>query len=104
MYAPGTTDELPAARRISDALAPSALAHPPRRRLLDLPKVHGPATVGLLAECSGEAVGSACHHLRVPAKAELIEEAPELARDRRERRERRGRSRPRAVPPLAGWG
>ncbi|MFD0561269.1 ArsR/SmtB family transcription factor [Kitasatospora saccharophila] len=79
-------DELPtAARRITDALALSALAHPLRRRLLDLLKVHGPATVGLLAERSGEAVGSASHHLRVLAKAELIEEAPELARDRRER-------------------
>ncbi|MFC8717713.1 ArsR/SmtB family transcription factor [Kitasatospora sp. NPDC057198] len=78
------TDDSPATRRVTDARALSALAHPLRQRLLDLLKVHGPATVGLLAERSGEAVGSVSHHLRVLAGAGLVTGAPELARDRRE--------------------
>lgn len=61
------------------------MAHELRRRLLALLKLDGPSTVGLLAARTGEAVGNVSHHLRVLAAAGLIEEVPELARDRRER-------------------
>lgn len=63
----------------------AALAHPLRRRLLDLLTVHGPCTVSLLAEHSGQRVGNISHHIRVLADSGLVEEVPELARDRRER-------------------
>ena len=43
------------------------------------------ATVGMLAGQLGVAVGSVSHHLKVLAEAELVTDAPELARDRRER-------------------
>lgn len=61
------------------------MAHPLRRRLLDVLKVHGPGTATTLAERTGQAVPNVSHHLRVLAGAGLVEEAPELARDRRER-------------------
>jgi DNA-binding transcriptional ArsR family regulator len=48
-------------------------------------KVDGPATASALAGRTGQAVGNISHHLRSLAAAGLIEEAPELARDRRER-------------------
>ena len=63
----------------------TAMAHPLRRRLLDVLKVDGPATVSVLAERTGQAVGNISHHMKVLAAAELVEEAPELAGDRRER-------------------
>lgn len=66
-----------------DVLA--ALANPARSRLLDILHVHGPATASLLAERTGLAVGSVSHHLKVLAAADLVQEAPELAKDRRER-------------------
>ncbi|MEZ0109966.1 DNA-binding transcriptional ArsR family regulator [Catenulispora sp. EB89] len=47
--------------------------------------VDGPATVGMLAERTDEAVGNVSHHVRVLAEARLVEDVPELARDRRER-------------------
>ena len=62
----------------------AALAHPFRRRLMDVLKVDGPST----AACSPAhrpGVGNVSHHLKVLAAAGLVEEAPELARDRRER-------------------
>ena len=62
-----------------------AVAHPLRRRALDVLRVHGPQTASLLAERTGEAVGNLSHHLRVLHRAGLVEPAPELARDRRER-------------------
>jgi DNA-binding transcriptional ArsR family regulator len=63
----------------------TALAHPLRRRLLDLLAIDGPAPVSALARRTEQAVGNVSHHLRVLGAAGLIEEAPELARDRRER-------------------
>lgn len=63
----------------------SAVAHPLRRRLLDVLRVHGPQTVGLLSGHVGSAVGNVSHHVRVLADAGLLVEAPGLARDRRER-------------------
>lgn len=72
-------------RQITDSRVLAAMAHPLRRRLMDMLHVDGPATASLLAERSGQAVGNISHHLRALAAAELVEEAPELARDRRER-------------------
>ncbi|MCC5576171.1 helix-turn-helix transcriptional regulator [Microtetraspora sp. AC03309] len=72
-------------RSITDSRVLAAMAHPVRRRLLDLLKLDGPATASTLAQETGEAVGNVSHHLRALAAAGLIEEAPELARDRRER-------------------
>lgn len=62
----------------------AAMANPVRRRILDQLGVGGPATVGRLAERLGERVGSVSHHLKVLGAAGLVEEAPELAKDRRE--------------------
>jgi DNA-binding transcriptional ArsR family regulator len=77
---------------IVDSRVLAAMAHPVRRRLLDLMKVDGPATASTLAQKTGEAVGNISHHLRALAAAGLIEEAPELAKDRRERWWRRATS------------
>lgn len=75
----------PRARQVTDSRVLAAMAHPLRRRLLNVLRVDGPAMASVLAERTGEAVGNVSHHLRVLATAGLIEEAPELARDRRER-------------------
>jgi DNA-binding transcriptional ArsR family regulator len=75
----------PDVRQVTDSRVLAALAHPLRRRLMDVLKVDGPSTVSMLAERTGQAVANVSHHLRVLAAAELTEEAPELARDRRER-------------------
>jgi DNA-binding transcriptional ArsR family regulator len=72
-------------RRITDSRTLAALAHPLRRRLMDVLKVDGPATASMLAERTGQAVGNVSHHLRTLAACDLVAEAPELARDRRER-------------------
>jgi DNA-binding transcriptional ArsR family regulator len=71
-------------RQITDYRVLAAMTHPLRRRLLSLLKLDGPSTVGVLAQRTGQAVGSISHHLRALAAVELIEEVPELARDRRE--------------------
>ncbi|MFI7645378.1 ArsR/SmtB family transcription factor [Micromonospora sp. NPDC049460] len=75
----------PEVRQVTDSRVLTALSHPLRRRLMDVLKVHGPSTVGQLAERTDQAPANVSHHLRVLAGAELLEEAPELARDRRER-------------------
>jgi DNA-binding transcriptional ArsR family regulator len=77
--------ENPDVRQVTDSRVLAAMAHPLRRRLMDVFKVHGPSTVGLLAERTGQAPANVSHHLKVLAAAELVTEAPELARDRRER-------------------
>jgi DNA-binding transcriptional ArsR family regulator len=71
-------------RTITDARVLAAMTHPLRRRLLDALTVDGPSTVSMLAERTGQAAGNVSHHCKTLAQAELIEEAPELARDRRE--------------------
>jgi DNA-binding transcriptional ArsR family regulator len=63
----------------------AASGHPVRRRLLEVLGVEGPATASRLAERTGQAVGNVSHHLKMLARAGLVEEVPELARDRRER-------------------
>jgi DNA-binding transcriptional ArsR family regulator len=75
------TDKAP---RLAGVDTLAAMTHPVRRRMIDLLSVNGPATVGMLAEQTGVRVGSASHHVKVMASAGLIQEAPELARDRRE--------------------
>jgi DNA-binding transcriptional ArsR family regulator len=70
---------------ITDAAALAAMANPFRSRMLDALAVDGPSTASALAARTGQAVGSASHHLKVLAQAGLVEEVPELARDRRER-------------------
>jgi DNA-binding transcriptional ArsR family regulator len=75
----------PDVRVITEAKALSALANPYRTRLVDALKVDGPSTASALAKRTGQAVGSVSHHLKVLAEAKLVEEAPELAKDRRER-------------------
>src|SRR5919112_2174624 len=79
------TNPRPGVRTVTDAKALSAMANPFRSRMMDALKVDGPSTASALAERTGQAVGSASHHLKVLAEAELVVEAPELARDRRER-------------------
>ncbi|MEU9333248.1 helix-turn-helix domain-containing protein [Streptomyces sp. NPDC048290] len=71
--------------QIRDARTLAALTHPLRRQLMDLMKLNGPATASVLSQTTGQAVGNVSHHLRVLADVGLVEEVPELARDRRER-------------------
>ncbi|HEY3555870.1 MAG TPA: winged helix-turn-helix domain-containing protein [Kribbella sp.] len=75
----------PANRRPADPSVIAAIHHPLRRRLLDLLGVEGPATASQLAKRTGELVGNVSHHLKVLSAAGVIEEAPELAKNRRER-------------------
>jgi DNA-binding transcriptional ArsR family regulator len=69
---------------ITDSHVLAAMSHPARRRLLDALAVDGPSTVSMLAERTDLAIGSASHHLKVLSQARLVEDATELARDRRE--------------------
>ncbi|MBA2553383.1 MAG: helix-turn-helix transcriptional regulator [Geodermatophilaceae bacterium] len=73
-----------AVRTVTDPAVLAALAHPTRRRLMDVMKVSDASTVGMLADRLGVAVGSISHHLKVLHQADLVTPAPELARDRRE--------------------
>jgi hypothetical protein len=61
-----------------------AYHHPIRRWLCELLGLEGPANVGQLAARTGLAVGSVSHHLKALHRQDLIEPAPELARDTRE--------------------
>lgn len=71
--------------RVTEAAVLAAVAHPLRRRILDVLRVHGPQTASLLSERTGSAIGNISHHVRVLADVGLLEVVPELARDRRER-------------------
>ncbi len=70
---------------ITDAAVLRAVAHPLRRRMLDVLRVDGPQNATLLSRATGQAVANASHHLKVLAEAGLVEPAPELATDARER-------------------
>ncbi len=70
--------------QVTDSRVLAALAHPLRRRLMDVLKVHGPATVSVLAGHTGQSVANVSHHLRVLHTSGLVAQAPELAKDRRE--------------------
>src|ERR1041384_6814173 len=45
-------------RSITDSRVLAAMAHPVRRRLLDLVKLDGPSTASVLAQRTGEAIGN----------------------------------------------
>jgi DNA-binding transcriptional ArsR family regulator len=72
-------------RQVTDSRVLAAMSHPLRRRLMDVLKVYGPGTASSLAHRTDQAVANVSHHLKVLAGADLITEAPELAKDRRER-------------------
>jgi DNA-binding transcriptional ArsR family regulator len=72
-------------RQVTDSRVLAVLAHPLRRRLMDVLKVDGPATATGMAARTGQAVANVSHHVRMLQGADLVEEAPELARDARER-------------------
>ncbi|MBA3619820.1 MAG: helix-turn-helix transcriptional regulator [Acidothermales bacterium] len=71
--------------QLTDPRAMRALAHPTRLRLLGELRVRGPQSVGMLCDLIDEAPGSVSYHLGTLAAYAFVEEAPELARDRRER-------------------
>src|ERR1700754_4004635 len=72
-------------RQVTDSRVLAAMSHPLRRRLLDVLAVYGPQPVGTLAERTGQAPANISHHMKVLRESGLVEEAPDLARDRRER-------------------
>src|SRR3954453_1551494 len=73
---------------IKDAAVLKAVAHPLRRRLMDVLRVDGASMPSVLARTTGQAVANVSHHLRVLAEAGLIQEAREVARNRKEHWER----------------
>ncbi|RXR25100.1 ArsR family transcriptional regulator [Oerskovia turbata] len=70
---------------VQDPAALRAIAHPMRQRILSELVVLGHARAADLAQAIGEPANSISFHLRVLAKAGMIVEAPEHARDRRDR-------------------
>jgi len=79
------TDGAPRVVALTSAKQMRALAHPLRMQVLGELRVGGPRTVGALAELFGEAPGTLSYHLGKLAEFGFVEEAPELAADRRER-------------------
>ncbi|MFF3064219.1 helix-turn-helix domain-containing protein [Oerskovia sp. NPDC057915] len=71
--------------RVQDPTALRAIAHPTRQRILTELVALGHARAADLAQVIGEPANSVSFHLRVLAKAGMIAEAPEHARDRRDR-------------------
>lgn len=71
--------------RVQEPAALRAIAHPLRQRILMELAVLGHARAADLARATGEPANAVSFHLRVLAKAGLIVEAPEHARDRRDR-------------------
>lgn len=70
---------------VRDAGGMRALSHPTRLRLLGELRADGPRSVGGLSRVVDEAPGSVSYHLAVLAEHDFVEEAPELAPNRRER-------------------
>jgi DNA-binding transcriptional ArsR family regulator len=70
---------------IDDPATLRAIAHPIRQQILSALGVSEFARAADLAQLLGEPANSISFHLRTLAKAGLIVEAPELARDRRDR-------------------
>ncbi|RNE59195.1 winged helix-turn-helix domain-containing protein [Cryobacterium tepidiphilum] len=75
----------PRVAALTSAKQMRALAHPLRMQVLGELRVNGPRTVGALSELFGEAPGTLSYHLGKLAEFGFVEEAPELAADRRER-------------------
>lgn len=71
--------------RVQDPAALRAIAHPLRQRILIELAALGHARAADLARATGEPANAVSFHLRVLAKAGMIAEAPEHARDRRDR-------------------
>lgn len=71
--------------RVQEPAALRAIAHPLRQRILMELAVLGHARAADLARATGQPANSVSFHLRVLAKAGMITEAPEHARDRRDR-------------------
>ncbi len=71
--------------RVTDSATLRALAHPLRQRIILELSVRRSARAADLAEIIGEPANAISYHLRSLAKANLIVEAPELARDSRDR-------------------
>ena len=70
---------------ITEPEALRAVANPVRQRILMQLAVAGHARAADLAEAIGQPANSVSFHLRVLAKAGMIVEAPEHARDKRDR-------------------
>lgn len=71
--------------RIDDARVLRAVAHPVRNRILAELSATGPMRAADISEQIGVPANQASFHLRQLAKYQLVEEAPELARDGRDR-------------------
>jgi DNA-binding transcriptional ArsR family regulator len=71
-------------KKLDDPRTLRALAHPLRLRLLGALRSDGPATVTTLASEVDEAIPLVSYHLRQLADHGFIEQAPDLAKDRRE--------------------
>lgn len=71
--------------RVTDPATLRALAHPLRQRIILELSVRHSARASDLAEIVGEPANAISYHLRALAKASLLVEAPELARDGRDR-------------------
>jgi DNA-binding transcriptional ArsR family regulator len=71
-------------KKLDDPRTLRALAHPLRLRLLGALRSDGPATVTTLASAVDEAIPLVSYHLRQLAEHGFIEQAPDLAKDRRE--------------------
>jgi DNA-binding transcriptional ArsR family regulator len=70
-------------RHITEPDALQALAHPVRLELIDYLMAQGPATASTCARAVGDTPSNCSYHLRVLAKAGLVEEA--VSNDGRER-------------------
>lgn len=71
--------------RVTDPATLRALAHPMRQRILMELTVRRSLRAADLADIIGEPANAISYHLRSLAKADLLVEAPELARDSRDR-------------------
>ncbi|MBO0610748.1 winged helix-turn-helix domain-containing protein [Myceligenerans salitolerans] len=71
--------------RIRDPETLRAASHPLRQRIIFDLQIHGHGRAADLARRLDEPANSISFHLRVLAKAGMIVEAPELARDKRDR-------------------
>jgi DNA-binding transcriptional ArsR family regulator len=84
MTSPGPDAEPSRTVRLTSPML-KAMSHPLRRRLLELMHEDVPRRAADLAEIVGAPANSVSFHLRQLARAGLIVEAPEHARDRRDR-------------------
>src|ERR671916_1326847 len=71
--------------QVRDPAALRAIAHPLRQRILMELSVRGHARAADLAQVTGQPANTISFHLRMLAKARMIVEAPEHARDKRDR-------------------